>query len=144
MGEEHYGATIMVHLTTMLVMFTLYQSVSDNMPKTANLKLIDIWLLYGIIVPFVTFLVETLLILLTANDDLDGLDVTDAKPDAFQRRIKVAPTSENTSAPEEGRKVILVRKRTKVVIKYAAQITVPFATLMFCMYYAYVAYAYYN
>ena len=143
-GEEHYGVTIMVHLTTMLVMFTLYQSVSDNMPKTANLKLIDIWLLYGIIVPFVTFLVETLLILLAANDDVDSLDVTDTRPNSSQRQIEVAPISENAAAPEEGRKVIAVRKRTKVVIKYAAQFTVPFATLMFCMYYGYVAYTYYN
>ena len=142
--EEHYGATIMVHLTTMLVTFTLYQSVSDSMPKTANLKLIDIWLLYGIIVPFVTFLVETLLILLAANENVGSLDAIDSKPNSSRRRIVVAPNSENTTAPEEGRTAIMVRRRTKVVVKYAAQLTVPFATLMFCVYYAYVAYTYYN
>ena len=142
--EKHYGATIMVHLTTMLVMFTLYQSVSDSMPKTANLKLIDIWLLYGIIVPFVTFLVETLLILLAANENVGSLDASDSKPNSSRRRIVVAPNSENTTAPEEGRTAIAVRRRTKVVVKYVAQFTVPFATLMFYMYYAYVAYSYYN
>ena len=138
--EKHYGATIMVHLTTMLVMFTLYQSVSDSMPKTANLKLIDIWLLYGIIVPFVTFVVETILILLAANDDQHDNDV---KPNPLQTRIDVAPTPENTNT-DERRRAFLVRKRTKLVLKYAAQIIVPFANSVFIITYAYLAYRKYD
>ena len=142
--EKHYGATIMVHLTTMLVMFTLYQSVSDSMPKTAYLKFIDIWLLYGIIVPFVTFIVETILILLAVNDDVDGLYATVVKLHPVQRRIQVAPTPESTSNREQRKMGIEVRKITKEVIKYASQIIIPLATMTFFITYAYLAYAQYD
>ena len=47
-------------LTIMLVMYTLYQGVIQNLPKTAYLKFIDIWLLFCLIVPSVVFLVEVM------------------------------------------------------------------------------------
>ena len=53
--KSHFEATIMVSLTAMLVMYTLYQSIADSMPKTAYLKFLDYWLLYGMILPFVVF-----------------------------------------------------------------------------------------
>ena len=43
--DEHFDTTVMVHLTTMLVMYTLYASTSNSMPNTAYLKFIDICLL---------------------------------------------------------------------------------------------------
>ena len=61
---QHFEANIMVHLTTMLVMYTLLQAISVSLPqvrmksqflncfKTANLKLNDYWLFFGISVPF--------------------------------------------------------------------------------------------
>lgn len=51
----HFEASIMVALTAMLVMHTLYQSTADMLPKTGNIKLIDIWLMYGLVLPFVVF-----------------------------------------------------------------------------------------
>jgi hypothetical protein len=48
----------MVSLTSMLVMYTLYQSVAGSLPQTAYLKMIDIWLLFGLIMPFVVFLCQ--------------------------------------------------------------------------------------
>ncbi len=43
----HFEATIMVALTTMLVLYTLYQSIAATLPQTAYLKMIDIWLSGG-------------------------------------------------------------------------------------------------
>ena len=43
----------MVALTTMLVIYTLHQSISATLPATAHLKMIDIWLFGGLIVPFI-------------------------------------------------------------------------------------------
>ena len=43
----------MVALTTMLVVYTLHQSISSTLPPTAYLKMIDIWLFGGLIVPFI-------------------------------------------------------------------------------------------
>ena len=36
----------------MLVMYTLNNSVSSKLPPTSYIKLIDVWLLFGLILPF--------------------------------------------------------------------------------------------
>ena len=56
--ESHFEATTMVALTSMLVMYTLYQASSAALPQTSYLKMIDVWLLPGLILPFVVFLIE--------------------------------------------------------------------------------------
>ena len=56
--EAHFEATIIVAMTSMLVMFTLHQNVQSHVPYTAYLKLVDYWLIYGTILPFIVFIVE--------------------------------------------------------------------------------------
>ena len=58
---RHFEATIMVALTSMLVMYTLYQSISETLPLTAYMKMIDIWLFLGLIFPFIIICVLTIL-----------------------------------------------------------------------------------
>ncbi len=45
-------------LTVMLVMYTMYQSILESVTKTAYLKMIDYYLLFCLLVPFVIFLIE--------------------------------------------------------------------------------------
>jgi len=52
---DHFKTKSGVTLTTMLVMYTLYQSVSIELPPTAFIKMIDIWLIFGLIMPFSVF-----------------------------------------------------------------------------------------
>ncbi len=59
--DDHFDTIVMVALTTMLVMYTLYQSVSASLPQTSYLKLIDIWLLFGLLIPFVIFILSIFL-----------------------------------------------------------------------------------
>ena len=54
--DSNFATNVMVSLTTLLVMYTLFQSISDNLPKTAYLKLIDMWLLFSLILPFIIFI----------------------------------------------------------------------------------------
>ena len=68
-NEVHFEATIMVALTTMLVMYTLFQGVGISLPHTAYLKMIDIWLLAGLIIPFVV------IVILIAKDSLNSGNV---------------------------------------------------------------------
>jgi len=42
----------------MLVMYTMYQGVSQSLPKTSDMKFIDWWLLFCVIVPFLAFMTE--------------------------------------------------------------------------------------
>ena len=50
---SHFETTVMLALTTMLVTYTLHQSISANLPATAYLKMIDIWLFGALVVPFI-------------------------------------------------------------------------------------------
>ena len=63
----------MVALTAMLVMYTLFQSISASMPSTAYLKLLDIWLIFGLVMPFVVFTVEVLWELNDGSDDKNNV-----------------------------------------------------------------------
>jgi hypothetical protein len=45
-------------LTIMLVMYTMYQSINESLTKTAYLKMIDYWLLFCLLFPFVIFMIE--------------------------------------------------------------------------------------
>ena len=58
---RHFEVTIMVALTSLLVMYTLYQSISETLPNTAYMKMIDIWLFCGMIFPFIMICVLTIL-----------------------------------------------------------------------------------
>ena len=49
---------LQVALTTLLVMYTLFQSISSTLPQTAYLKLIDYWLLFSLIFPFIIFIIH--------------------------------------------------------------------------------------
>ena len=53
--EIHFEATIMVNLTSSLVMYTLYNAIQEDLPADSSLKLIDLWLLHGILMPMVVF-----------------------------------------------------------------------------------------
>ena len=114
------------------------------MPKTADLKFIDIWLLFGLIVPFVTFVVETSLKLLSVDGD-DGISNTavgNFSPIQSQRRI--TPISGNKETLEDARKKALFRKKTKSTLYLAAQILIPLVTVIFTGFYAFLALTYYS
>ena len=54
--ESHFEALIMVSLTSNLVMYTLYNAIQADLPQASSLKLLDIWLLHGLVMPMVVFL----------------------------------------------------------------------------------------
>lgn len=53
--DSHFDTNVMVSLTTLLVMYTLYQSISTSLPQTGYLKLLDYWLLFSLVTPFAIF-----------------------------------------------------------------------------------------
>ena len=55
--EKYFEATIMVSLTSNLVMYTLYNAIQQELPADSSIKLIDIWLLHGLLMPMVVFII---------------------------------------------------------------------------------------
>ena len=88
----HFEATIMVALTSMLVMYTLYQSISATLPQTAYIKMIDVWLLAGLILPFIVFIILVLVDtkrLEVANDVIQFDPDPQEKPEKLLKGAKV-------------------------------------------------------
>ncbi len=46
-------------MTTLLVLTTLFISTSNGLPKTAYIKMVDVWLLCCMAVPFLQVLLQT-------------------------------------------------------------------------------------
>ena len=57
--EFFFEATISVNVTAMLVLTTMFINVSNNLPKTNYIQMIDVWLLVSLVKPFLDILLQT-------------------------------------------------------------------------------------
>ena len=57
--DYFFEAAVTVNLTSLLVLTTLFISVSQSLPPTAYVKMIDIWLIFVQLVPFAEVLLNT-------------------------------------------------------------------------------------
>ena len=71
--ESHFEATIMVSLTVMLVLYTMFQSISTNMPATAYVKFLDVWLIFCLVMPFIVFIIEVTWEIFKENDEIKSM-----------------------------------------------------------------------
>ena len=53
----------------MLVLTTMFINVSNNLPKTSYMKMMDIWLLFNLLYPFAVVLMHTYMDTLRIDDD---------------------------------------------------------------------------
>ena len=53
----YFECMIVVNLTVMLVLTSMFISVKDNLPLTSQFKMIDVWLLFNLFIPFIDVLV---------------------------------------------------------------------------------------
>ena len=73
--ETHFEAALGANLTIMLVMTTIFTDVSQSLPMTAYVKLIDFWLIFGQLVPFAEVILLTIMEAIREEDD-DGTKET--------------------------------------------------------------------
>ena len=50
---------ISTNVTVLLVITTLFISVSESLPTTAYIKMIDVWLIFNLLKPFIDIIVQT-------------------------------------------------------------------------------------
>ena len=60
-AKEHFKTAIPLAITSLLVMYTLKGSISSKLPPTSYIKFIDIWLLYGLLIPFIILILLVLI-----------------------------------------------------------------------------------
>ena len=72
---SHFEVSIMIALTSMLVTYTLYQSISAYLPSTSYMKMIDIWLFGGLIFPFFIIAILVIMDFLVTNEKNQVVDM---------------------------------------------------------------------
>ncbi len=55
---RHFEASICVNVTAMLALTTMYVGITDALPRTSYLKLIDLWLVFCLGVPFLEVILQ--------------------------------------------------------------------------------------
>ena len=60
-NKEHFKTAVPLAITAMLVMYTLRSSTNAELPTTSYIKFIDIWMLYGTLMPFLILLLIILI-----------------------------------------------------------------------------------
>ena len=65
-----FEAVITVNLTCMLVLATMFIGIVNGLPKTAYLKMMDYWLVFNLILPFIEVLLHTYMERLSDEDIL--------------------------------------------------------------------------
>ena len=58
-GKVMFGDVLAVNLTIMLVMTTIFTSKIEELPPTSDTKMIDIWLIFCLLVPFTEVVLST-------------------------------------------------------------------------------------
>ena len=87
-----------VNLTTMLVMTTIFIAVMDKLPSTAYIKMIDIWLIFGQLIPFARVVITTVMEQLrNGSDRLVNHHGTAMELDMGNTPINVIGTDEKLS-----------------------------------------------
>ena len=56
---SHFESIVTVNLTVLLVLTTMFICVVNQLPKTSYIKVIDIWLIFNLVIPFLEVLLHT-------------------------------------------------------------------------------------
>ncbi len=66
---DHYDTRIMVALTGMLVIASLFVSTSSSLPLTSYMKKVDVWMIFCFLLPFAEVIMHTMVEYYQEDDD---------------------------------------------------------------------------
>ena len=73
-----FEAALSVNLTTMLVMTTIFIGVMQMLPSTAYVKMIDVWLIFGQLIPFAEVILLTIMEFYREGDGSGEVPLSDS------------------------------------------------------------------
>ena len=89
-----FGDVIAVNLTIMLVMTTIFTSKIEELPPTSDMKMIDVWLIFCLVVPFLEVILRTAIESVTCTCNL-------CHPSKSDPTDNITPTWVSTAAPQQ-------------------------------------------
>ena len=60
-GEDKYSMIYTINITCMMVLASVYLSVSSSLPVTSDIKPVEVWLIFSMAFPFIIILVNVVL-----------------------------------------------------------------------------------
>jgi hypothetical protein len=106
-----FEAVVTVNLTALLVLTTLFISVSGKLPPTAYVKMIDIWLIFSQLVPFTEVLLHTFMDCMREEGEREvnhhGQAVNVGKSEENGRLDTLFVVSKNSPQLEKNHEVVL-------------------------------------
>lgn len=122
-----------VNVTTLLVLTTLFISISDALPRTSYVKMMDIWLIFNLMIPFLEIILQTMIHKLYNGDDY-GNEVA-----LFQNPVSnnegVGTKSVNGLARMKNAKETSRQKREKLlnILELLGLVVLPGLYIIFCI-----------
>ena len=112
--KDLFGDAIAVNLTIMLVMTTIFTSKIEELPPTSDMKMIDIWLICCLVIPFLEVILRTTIECLDCSCDIcEGKVATKSKADGEEKereeRNEVVRVLVGTAAKVAPQQVIITK-----------------------------------
>ena len=95
--KDLFGEVIAVNLTIMLVMTTIFTSKIMELPPTSDMKMIDIWLIFSLVVPFLEVVLRTAIECLSCSCHICKASTGEVLQAWMGRGFKVASVSEQVA-----------------------------------------------
>ena len=128
--ETEFEAIVTVNVTTLLTLATLFMSISNSLPRTSYVKMIDIWLIINLMIPFLE-------IILTTLNTYFNEDMTDVKAIIRVSPVKEANTDEDedTAKSEKTQKISEEQKTSRLsrVNRFMSRCGLPGLYVLFCV-----------
>ena len=103
--KDLFGDAIAVNLTIMLVMTTIFTSKIEELPPTSDMKMIDIWLICCLVIPFLEVILRTTIECFNCSCDIcEGKDANaegDDKKKGPKNAVQVLVRTGAKVAPEQ-------------------------------------------
>ena len=61
MSDSKFDLVYTINITSMMVLASIYLSVSTSLPSTPTIKPVEVWLLFNLFYPFMVIIVNILL-----------------------------------------------------------------------------------
>ena len=121
-----------VNVTTLLVLTTLFIGISNTLPRTSYIKMIDIWLLVSLMIPFLEMILHTMLNKLHNEEDNENEVALFLEPNSSQKQ-RNAKGNQNRNNRKTDKK-ISQQKRKKLVrlLKIVGFVVLPLLYILFC------------
>merc|ERR1712192_48986 len=91
--NDYFESIVGINLTSMLVLTALIVQVNDGLPDTSYLKMIDIWLFFNLLVPFIFIIIHTFIETLRNRDEEERVEIKSQK--LFQNSMKDLQVTDN-------------------------------------------------